>query len=160
MHLTYVFPSSVFLVTRKKQNLMLFSKKTYPVFSYILAPVCKREFICLKFNMLAHSVWKCVELCNDSKKLGSEAKMTGALSSWWVVCWQACSVVESGTWSVWFYFNVDLNCGPKEGADSGPLPKCCVGISFELRSLPVLNCALQNSCSAATFNKRFGDCCL
>lgn len=42
--------------------------------------------------------------------------MTGALSSWWVVCWQACSVVESGTWSVWFYFNVDLNCGPKEGA--------------------------------------------
>lgn len=43
-----------------------------------------------------------------------------------------------GIWCVvWFYFNVDLDSGPKEGA---PLPKSCAGVSFELRrfSIPLL----------------------
>ena len=45
---------------------------------------------------------------------------------------------QIGTWcAVWFYFNVDLNSGPKEGAGGAPLTKCCVGVSFELRRLSI-----------------------
>lgn len=60
------------------------------------------------------------------------------------MCWLACNEVGWG-WIgtlcvVWFYFNIDLNSGPREGACAAPLPKYCVGVSFELRrfSTPLL----------------------
>lgn len=64
------------------------------MFSYILAPVCKREFICLKLNMLAH----CLKVCwaVTVKSWAAKQRLLCALSSWWVVCWLACSVVDLG----------------------------------------------------------------
>lgn len=108
----------------------------------------------------ASSLSESVLSCN-SKKLGSKAKITVCLEQLMgcVLTGLQCSRFgKIGTWSVWFYFNVNLNCGAKEGAGSAPLPKCSVGISLEFRSLSVLNCSLQSSCSAATFNNRFGNC--
>lgn len=48
-----------------------------------------------------------------------------------------------------FNFNINLNPGPKEGADNAPLPKCCVGGGFWVFSAPY--CSLQHSCSATAF---------